>query len=156
MSIIDASLCLLPGQNRNIWLTNKQTNISYAQQYRTWSRDPGNCNCKSNTTKCVDFLKLSQANYNKLVLQNKIPSSIQNVSGLTTKKNLYNYYAKGNKNSLSHPHTFASQNTRGYTNPNNLKLPVNGFINTISSGIFISPSTKAFTGIYSRQNLICN
>ena len=87
MSNIDASLCLLPGQNRKIWLTNKQTKISFAQEKRSWSRDPGNCNCNRNSIKCADFLKLSQANHNKLVLQNKIPSSIQNVSGLTTKKN---------------------------------------------------------------------
>ena len=128
MSIADTLLCLPQNKTRQIWQVNPKTGISYAVEQRWWSRDPGNCNCSANSPLCVTASKNIQNQYKNLVLQHKIASSIQNVSGLRTKSSLYNYYAKGNKNSLTQYHTFAIQNTKGFTNPNNLNLPLKGFI----------------------------
>jgi hypothetical protein len=147
MSITDASLCLIYGETRDVWIN--------PGKYRWWSRDPGNCDCSNNSTICSTQLKFRQNQFHKLVLQNKVASSIQNVSGLRTQANLYSYYARGNKNGNTKPHTFATQNTRGYTNFNTNNLPINGFINTLPNGPFTSPSTRAIAGIQSRQNLLC-
>lgn len=117
---IDSSLCLVPPQVRKISIDPQ----------RFWTRDPGNCNCQLNSPTpefpkaCASFLKNNQKLFETLVLDNKIVSSIQNVDGRISQKNLYNYYAKGNKNQITRNKTFGIQNTRNYTNPNTLNLAV--------------------------------
>jgi len=154
MSIIDSPLCLLPGQTRKIWRVDSQTGISYAAEQRWWSRDPGNCDCSANSL-CGATTIENQNIYKNQILQHKISSSIQNVSGKRTKSNLYSYYARGNKNGLTQPHTFAIKNTSGYTNPNNLNLPLQGNITILPRSPFISPSTGGISGILTRQVLLC-
>ena len=155
MSIADSSLCLVPGQTRKIWLVNPQTGISYASEQRWWSRDPGNCNCSAISPLCSEANIENQKIYKNQVLEHTIASSIQYVSGKRTKSNLYSYYARGNKNGLTKSHTFSIQNTRGYANPNNLNLPLQGNLQFIPPGPFISPSRGGISGITSRQVLLC-
>ena len=112
---IDSSLCIVPPYHRKI-----STN-----PLRYWNRDPGNCTCQPNLKQiCSISIQNNQIKFRNLVLENKIVSSIQNVDGRISNKDLYNYYAKGYKNPNTINKTFAIQNTRNYTNPNTLNLNI--------------------------------
>lgn len=102
----DKPLCYT-GTNKTIWTS----------PIRPWSREETTCYFNLD----LNSLNTIQTNYNNLVLSNKIASSINNVSGLITKKQKYNYYAKGN-NQLFSQQTYATQNQKNYTNPNVLSL----------------------------------
>ena len=97
---------------RSVWI--------YPLKNRDWSRDEGNCNLVGCVTpkNCIKGREKVQEEYKIKVLEKKISGSINYVDGRKTKVNTWAYYARGNKNSLTHNRGFATQNTRNYTNPN--------------------------------------